>query len=70
MSLPNIPDHPDIRRCLCSGYAHPLKSTPTCPVCGEEVDTYLKNREGEIVGCENCVSGVDAWEEGEDHISV
>lgn len=64
--MERIPDHPDIRRCLCSGYAHPLKSAPTCPVCGEEVDEYLKNSEGEIVGCENCVHTVNAWEAIED----
>ena len=64
--MERIPDEYGISRCLCSGYAHPLKSAPTCPVCGEEVDEYLKNSEGEIVGCENCVHGVDAWEAIED----
>lgn len=65
--MENIPDHPDIARCLCSGYAHPLKRTPTCPVCGAEVDAYLKNIDGDIVGCENCVTDVDAWEESDEY---
>ena len=62
----NLPDHPDISRCLCTGYAHPLKAVPHCPMCGEEVDSYLKSRiSGEIVGCEYCVPSVDAYEEDE-----
>ena len=36
---------------------------PVCPVCGEETDTYYKNENGEIVGCDNCITAVDAWEE-------
>lgn len=36
---------------------------PECPVCGEETDTYYKNKDGEIVGCDNCITAVDAWEE-------
>lgn len=36
---------------------------PICPVCGEETDTYYKNENGEIVGCDNCITAVDAWEE-------
>lgn len=62
----NFPDHPDIARCLCTGYAHPLKAAPTCPICGEEVDEYYKDNEGDIVGCENCLQRTDAWEEIED----
>lgn len=66
-----LPDHPDIRRCLCSGYAHPQPSVPRCPECGEETDTYIKSRiSGEILGCEHCTRGVDAWDEDDDHVSV
>lgn len=36
---------------------------PVCPVCGEETDTYYKNKDGVIVGCEFCIETVDAWEE-------
>lgn len=36
---------------------------PVCPVCGEETDTFYKNKDGVIVGCEFCIETVDAWEE-------
>lgn len=65
-----LPDHPDIRRCLCSGYAHPQPSVPRCPECGEETDEFYKNSHGEIVGCECCIHLVDAWDEDDDHVSV
>lgn len=34
-----------------------------CPQCGEKVfeDVYVSN-EGEIVGCENCISLKSVWE--------
>ena len=35
---------------------------PRCPVCGQECDTYYRDRDGEIFACENCVSLVDAYE--------
>jgi hypothetical protein len=36
---------------------------PVCPVCGEETETYYKNKDGVIAGCEFCIETVDAWEE-------
>lgn len=34
-----------------------------CPVCGEQVEEHLyKTNEGEIVGCENCISTIEPWE--------
>ena len=36
---------------------------PVCPVCGEETDTFYKNSLGDVIGCDMCVSAVDAWEE-------
>ena len=33
-----------------------------CPVCGEEVDSVYVDNEGDILGCENCVSIRDAGE--------
>ena len=38
---------------------------PICPVCGEECDTVYRNKNHEIVGCEECTSWGDAWEEEE-----
>lgn len=33
---------------------------PHCPWCGEECDTFFKDKFGEVIGCENCVTEVDA----------
>lgn len=35
---------------------------PICPMCGAETDTFLKTVAREIVGCEQCVKPVDAWD--------
>lgn len=35
---------------------------PKCPVCGMETDTFYKDAYGDIVGCDNCISAVDAWD--------
>ena len=61
MSLPDIPDEYGVANCLCSGHARPVKF-PICPECGADVDELYKDRCGDIVGCENCVKRVDAWE--------
>ena len=36
---------------------------PRCPFCGEECEKYYRWRHGTIIGCDNCVEEVDAWEE-------
>jgi hypothetical protein len=36
---------------------------PRCPICDAETDTFYKDKHGEIVGCDECVSTCDAWEE-------
>ena len=33
-----------------------------CPCCGAVADTYYRNAEGEIVGCEHCLQTV-CWYE-------
>ena len=35
---------------------------PYCPVCGEETDTYYKDKDGVIVGCDSCIVPVEPWE--------
>lgn len=36
---------------------------PICPVCGAEADTYYRDiNSGEIVGCDECIESVDAWD--------
>lgn len=40
----------------------PPYTVPVCPICGEETDTLYADKDGEIVGCDNCVHMVDAWD--------
>ena len=40
----------------------PAYTCPRCPVCGEEVDSYYKDKWGNIVGCPECVQEVTSWE--------
>lgn len=57
---------------MCKGYAtaqeaydrqEPSETAiPICHQCGRETDTYYKYR-GQIIGCDNCIKSVDAWEE-------
>lgn len=35
---------------------------PHCPVCGDECSIIYKQG-NEILGCENCITQGDAWEE-------
>lgn len=40
----------------------PAYTCPRCPVCGEEADSYYKDKWGNIVGCPECVQEVTSWE--------
>ena len=57
-----IPDHPDIRRAERTGYVTGEPVEPCCPVCGSNCCMIYKN-EDEVVGCDECISTADAWEE-------
>ena len=35
---------------------------PRCPVCGDEC-TIIYKQGNEVLGCENCITQDDAWEE-------
>ncbi len=35
---------------------------PICPLCDAECETIYHSCDGDILGCEHCVSSVDAWE--------
>jgi len=64
MNPHDIPEDPIIRNMERTGYPDGKEpSFPRCPVCGEETDTFYKNNDGDIVGCDNCISTVDAWDE-------
>lgn len=58
----DLPDHPAIKRTLDTGYPKPVQF-PLCPICGEETDTFIFNKFGECVGCDDCIERKDAWEE-------
>lgn len=40
----------------------PEDPMPVCPECGEECDTLYRDRTGQIVGCENCIDTLDAYD--------
>lgn len=40
----------------------PEYTCPCCPVCGEEADSYYKDKWGNIVGCPEYVQEVTSWE--------
>jgi hypothetical protein len=48
----NVTDYPD------PPYRHPV----FCPVCGNECDWIYENELGEVVGCDGCLSEMDAYE--------
>ncbi len=39
----------------------PEQDMPICPECGEECETYYRDRTGAIIGCENCIDRLDAY---------
>ena len=54
--IEHINDHPNIRFGQNDG------AIVHCPWCGEECDTFFKDKFGTIIGCENCVTEVDAYD--------
>lgn len=40
----------------------PEYDVPHCPVCGQECEILYRNRYGEIIGCDDCIESIDAWE--------
>lgn len=35
---------------------------PSCPICYRETDTLYRNQDHDIVGCDNCLKAIDAWD--------
>ena len=56
-------DHPEIENALRTGYPHGEPDYPHCPICDFEAETFYKDSMGDVIGCENCITEVDAWEE-------
>ena len=59
-----IPDAPWIRDAELNGV--PEDDPVHCPICGEECDTIIYDRYGEIVGCNQCIRERDAYEWAEE----
>lgn len=58
-------DHPVIELMEQTGYPDGREPAyPVCPVCGREADTFYEDSDGNIVGCDECIKKVDAWEIG------
>ena len=38
------------------------KPIPACPYCGKECDTVYLDADGDIVGCDQCISMADAYD--------
>ena len=55
----NIPDAPDIREREKNGVPD---GTVYCPICGDACDTIYKDRWGNILGCDQCITPMNAWE--------
>lgn len=59
----DLPDCHEIRNCEETGYPDRRKDEePICPMCGERCDTIYKDNSNEIVGCDECLKPVNAWE--------
>lgn len=39
---------------------------PHCPICNAEADTFFENKDGYVVGCNSCITPIDAWDYEED----
>ena len=52
------------RECTGCMACQPDPEPVYCPVCGEETTEYLyKDKSGDVVGCENCITQVDPYDE-------
>jgi len=62
--MEQIPDAPWIRDAELNGYGdyEPIE----CPICGEECETIYRDRYGEVVGCDECITTQEAYEWAEE----
>lgn len=44
----------------------PEKANPVCPVCGCECEKFYLSLNREIIGCNECIEEVDAYEYAEE----
>ena len=63
MCLNILSDHPAIRQAELEGVPEYIE--PHCPVCGAACELVYRNNDDEVLGCDFCVTTMDAWEEEE-----
>ena len=62
--MQNLPDAPWIRDAEINGV--PDSPEIRCPYCGKEAESFFKDKKtGEIIGCNECIEMVDAYDEYE-----
>lgn len=52
MQVNDYPNPPD--------WNEPERELPECPICSKQAETFYRNRDFEIVGCEYCITKLDA----------
>ena len=66
--MQDLPDAPWIREAEMYGMPpYDDGPDPTCPVCGEECETIYTDKDGDPVGCDQCVTLWEAYEWCEKH---
>lgn len=70
--MQDIPDDPAIR--MAERWGPPPYDDdpePTCPICGKECETIYTDKDGDPVGCDECLTLWEAsewcWEHREQH---
>lgn len=58
-----LPDHPIIQNMERTGTPDGKKpSYPVCPNCHQTCERVYKDKGGDILGCDNCVTEMDAYD--------
>lgn len=57
-----IPDAPWIRDAELNGYPSADDDNTDCPCCGKEAEIYYLDKDDNIIGCDECIRFVDAFE--------
>ena len=66
--MEQIPDDPRIREAEMYGMPpYDDDPEPTCPICGKECETIYTNVDGDAVGCDECLTLLEAYEWCHEH---
>ena len=58
--MERIPDADWIRETEMTGMPSP--EPVHCPVCGGEIETIYTDKDGDVIGCDNCIKPHDIWD--------